>query len=95
MDIEISPTEVLRCASSLETAAGQLNRADGPGHPGNAGFLLSDSINRFASRMQETSAQAAQGLTSTAEDLDASATLLRNVDEDSSGAAQALWSRIR
>ena len=95
MDIEIDPTEVLRSASTLETVAGGLEGGTGPGHPGNAGFLLSDAIGRFASQMQTSTDEATAGVRTTASNLDASATLLRRADDDSGTVAQALWSRIR
>lgn len=95
MDIEISPTEVMRCASEIETAVGKLGTDEAPRSGGNAGFLFDDAITRFAAQMQQTSTTAATDISTTAHDLDASATLLRKVDDDAGAAAEALWSRVR
>ncbi|WP_210650929.1 hypothetical protein [Nocardioides sp. SYSU D00065] len=94
MDIEIDPTEVLRSASILETVAAGLEGGSAPAHPGNAGFLLSDAIGRFASQMQTTSDEATAGVRTTAANLDVSATLLRRADDDAGAVARSLWSRI-
>ena len=59
MDIEISPTEVMRCASGIETAVTRLGDTDTPRCGGNAGFMFDDAITRFSSRLQETSGTAA------------------------------------
>ena len=95
MDIEISPTEVMRCASVIETVVAGLGSDEAPLCGGNPGFLFDDAINRFASRLQETSTTAVTDISTTAQDLDASATLLRRVDDDATEAAEALWSRLR
>jgi hypothetical protein len=95
MDIEISPTEVMRCASEIEGAVGRLGSDAAPRGGGNAGFMFDEAISRFGDRMQQTSSTAATDITTTAQDLDASATLLRKVDDDSQAAAEALWSKVR
>ena len=95
MDIEISPTEVMRCASGIEDAVARLLGDDAPACGGNAGFGFDAAISRFASQMQQTSGTASDAISTTAQDLDASALLLRKVDDDAESGAQALWSRVR
>ena len=95
MDIEISPTEVMRCASAIESAVAGLGSDQAPTGGGNAGFGFDAAISRFGSMMQQTSSTAADGISTTAQDLDASALLLRKVDDDAQSGAEALWSRVR
>jgi len=95
MDIEISPTEVMRCASGIEGAVAKLGSDQAPACGGNAGFSFDAAISRFGSMMQQTSSTAADEISTTAQDLDASALLLRKVDDDAQSGAEALWSRIR
>ena len=45
--------------------------------------------------MQQTSGTAADDISTTAQDLDASALLLRKVDDAAQSGAEALWSKVR
>jgi hypothetical protein len=92
-DIEIFPSAVMRSAASVEAAGRQLAGGGDAGDPGNEGFMTSDAIRQFASRMQQTTDQAAADTSAAAEKLDGSAKLLRSVDDDVSARTRALWPR--
>jgi hypothetical protein len=95
MDIDITPSEVLKSADSVDATARRLAQGAEPGHPGNDGFMTSAAISQFAAQMHQTSAQAATDTGGAAEKLEASARLMRRVDDDVESAHRALWSRLR
>lgn len=94
MGIDIHPSGVMRSADAVDAAGRQAGRGDVPAVSGNSGFTTSDAISRFASEMHRTTTTAATDTGTTAEKLVASATLMRRVDDDVSGAARTLWSRV-
>lgn len=94
MDIEISPAGVIRSADAVAVTAGQFSGGGAPSAAGNDGFMLSAAMSRYASQMEQTTAQAAKDTGTTAENLEVSATLLRRADDDVEGAAMSLWSKI-
>lgn len=95
MDIEVSPAGVIRSADAVAAAARQLTAGGSPSAAGNDGFMLSGAISQFSSQMQQTTTQAATDAGTTAENLEASATLMRRVDDDVEAAAMSLWSRLQ
>ena len=95
MDIDITPSEVLRSADSVDAAGRRLAQGAAPGHPGNDGFLLSAAITQFSSQMHETTGQAATSTSGTAERMEATARLMRRVDDDVESAHRSLWSRLQ
>lgn len=91
MDIDISPTDVIRSADGVAAAAEQLPTDAPPGHGGNDGFRFSAALGEFTAQMQESTRTASQATTGIADKLEASATFLRRVDDDAAEAAHRLW----
>jgi hypothetical protein len=94
MSIDINPSGVMRSADAVGAASQRIASGATAGHPGNDGFTTSAAITQFSSRMHQTSAQAAAETASAAEKLEASAVLMRRVDDVVSDVHRALWSKV-
>lgn len=82
MDIDISPTDVIRCADEVLAAAEQLPTDAAPGHAGNDGFRFTDALGEFSTQMHQSTTKASEATTGIADKLEASAQLMRRVDDD-------------